>query len=100
MQTEAQRLNDQSSASIKRSLAIAHQTNEIAADTMIELDRQGRQIENMERDIEIIEDNNKRADRQLRGLRVRKLCLICICWLLISFVRRFSGRLPISLPKT
>jgi synaptosomal-associated protein 25 len=65
----AQQLNDESSASLKRSLAIAHQTNQVAADTMVELDRQGRQIENMERDIEIIEDNNNQADRQLRSLK-------------------------------
>lgn len=68
-QQQAQRLNDESSASLKRSLAIAHQTNAVAADTMVELDKQGRQIENMERDMELIEDNNRQADRHLRGLK-------------------------------
>ncbi len=54
---------------MKRSLAMAHQTNQVAADTMIELDKQGRQIEKMERDVEIIEDNNKQAERHIRGLK-------------------------------
>jgi hypothetical protein len=48
---------------------MAHQTNQVAADTMIELDKQGRQIEKMERDVEIIEDNNRQAERHLRGLK-------------------------------
>ena len=48
---------------------MAHQTNQVAADTMVELDKQGRQIENMERDLELIEDNNRQADRHLRGLK-------------------------------
>ncbi len=62
-------MNDESSASIKRSLAMAHQTNQVAADTMLELDKQGRQIERMERDVETIEDNNRQAERHLRGLK-------------------------------
>ncbi len=48
---------------------MAHQTNQVGADTMLELDKQGRQIEKMERDIETIEDNNKQAERHIRGLR-------------------------------
>ncbi len=65
----AREVNDESSASIKRSLAMAHQTNQVAADTMLELDKQGRQIERMERDVETIEDNNRQAERHLRGLK-------------------------------
>jgi chromosome segregation ATPase len=48
---------------------MVHQTNQVGADTMLELDKQGRQIEKMERDIETIEDNNKQAERHIRGLR-------------------------------
>ena len=48
---------------------MAHQTNQVAADTMVELDKQGRQIEHMERDLEVIEDNNKQSERHLRGLK-------------------------------
>jgi chromosome segregation ATPase len=69
MHPAASDVNDESSASIKRSLAMVHQTNQVGADTMLELDKQGRQIEKMERDVETIEDNNKQAERHIRGLR-------------------------------
>lgn len=36
---------------------------------MRELDRQGQQIEGMERDLEKIEDNQKQSERHLRGLK-------------------------------
>lgn len=67
--SEAARVNDESSASLQRSLAMVHQTNAVAEDTIIELDKQGRKIEKMERDMEIIEDNNKQAERHVRGLK-------------------------------
>lgn len=66
---EAQRLNDESSASLQRSLAMVHQSEAIAEDTIIELDKQGRQIERMERDMETVEDNNRQADRHVRSLK-------------------------------
>lgn len=46
-----------------------HQTNQIAEDTIIELDKQGRKIEKMERDMEIVEDNTNQAERHVRGLK-------------------------------
>ncbi len=42
--------------------------NTSLVDTIIELDKQGRKIEKMERDMEIVEDNNKQAE--VRGICV------------------------------
>lgn len=83
-----QEIVEETNESLRTSIMIAHQTNQLAADTMLELHSQGDQISNMERDLEQIEENNKKADRHIRGIRS----------FFGSLVNRFSSPSLISPP--
>ena len=67
--SDAERINQETTKSIQRSLQSIERSKAQATDTMQELDKQGKQIEGMERDLETIEDNTKQANRHLRGLK-------------------------------
>ena len=67
--SEAERMNQETTASLFRSIRMAEQADAVGADTLVELDEQGRKIERVERQGEGIEDNLKQGRRHLRGLK-------------------------------
>jgi hypothetical protein len=62
-------LQKDSSDSLRRTLIDAEQTFNVGQNIMTELDVQKEQIKNMETNIELINDNNKRATRLLMGIK-------------------------------
>jgi len=68
-ENEIDRLNEESSQSLKTSLKVAYQSIDVGNEIMTELDKQSNQITNIERDIEIIEENNKKASYHIRSLK-------------------------------
>ena len=68
-QDEIDRLNEESSQSLKKSLRVTYQSIDMGNEIITELDKQSNQITNIERNVEIIEENNKKASYHIRSLK-------------------------------
>jgi hypothetical protein len=62
-------LEKDTSESLKRTLVDANKTYNIGVEIMTELDSQKSQILNMEKNIEMLDNNNTRATRLLNSIR-------------------------------
>jgi vacuolar-type H+-ATPase subunit I/STV1 len=68
-ENEIERLNEESSQSLRTSLKVAYQSIDTGTEIMSELDKQSNQISKVERDVEFIEENNKKAAYHIRSLK-------------------------------
>jgi len=65
---EAEEVVDDSYESSKRSLAIAENTRNLAAETLENLAKQGDQLRNIQGDIDSIDELQDQADKHMRGI--------------------------------
>ena len=54
--------------SLKNSIIILEETRNVGSETMISLHKQGKQLENCQRNVEVIEDHMNRSNRILNGM--------------------------------
>ena len=66
----------------RRIRAIAEETNQIGVDTLVTLNEQGEQLDNVERRLDEINVDLKQTDRNLTELE--KCCGCCTCILLCT----------------
>lgn len=77
IQQQADRTTNQSLEATRRMVAMTEQTQEVGIKTLEELDHQGEQIDRIEDNLDQINADMKRAERNLT--QMEKCCGLCVC---------------------
>lgn len=72
-------VTNESVSATKRIRAIAEETNQIGVDTLVTLNEQGEQLDNVERRLDEINVDLKQTDKNLSELEKCCGCFTCIC---------------------
>ena len=72
-------VTNESVAATRRIRAVAEETNQIGVDTLITLNEQGEQLDNVERRLDEINVDLKQTDKNLTELEKCCGCCTCIC---------------------
>jgi hypothetical protein len=72
-------VTNESVGATRRIRAIAEETNQIGVDTLVNLNEQGEQLDNVERRLDEINVDLKQTDRNLTELEKCCGCFTCVC---------------------